>query len=60
MSETRKKVTFTLAPDVIIALQEAAKQDGRNTSRYLEAIIFEYCGMKPKPPKPPKKPAKQV
>jgi hypothetical protein len=60
MAETRKKATFTLDPDVITALQEAAKQDGRSASRYLEALIFTHCGMRPKPPKPPLKPAKQV
>lgn len=60
MTETRKKITFTLAPDVIEALKEASKQDGRSTSRYLEALIFTHCGMKPKPPKPPSKPVKQA
>lgn len=60
MAEKRKKITFTLDPDVITALQEAAKQDGRSASRYLEALIFTHCGMKPKPPKPPLKPVKKV
>jgi hypothetical protein len=53
MTETRKKATFTLQPEVITALKEAAKQDGRSASRYLEALIFTHCGMKPQPPKPP-------
>lgn len=56
MTETRKKATFTLAPDVITALKDAAKQDGRSASRYLEALIFMHCGMQPKAPKPPKPP----
>ena len=57
-NERRKKITFTLSPDVIIALQGAAKEDGRNTSRFLEALIFTHCGMEPKGPRPPKKPTK--
>jgi hypothetical protein len=56
----RKKVTFSLSPDVILALQAAAKLDGRNTSRFLEALIFSHCGMRPKGPRPPLKLAKQV
>ncbi len=53
MTETRKKTTFTLQPEVVEALKEAAKHDGRSASRYLEALIFTHCGMKPQPPKPP-------
>ncbi len=54
--DTRKKVSFSLAPDVVERLKEAAKADGRNASRYLEALLFNFFKMKPKAPEPPKKP----
>jgi hypothetical protein len=57
MTELRKKITFSLAPEVIEALKAGAKVDGRNLSRYAEAILSEFLKVKPKPIKKPTKPA---
>lgn len=56
MTETRKKVTFSLSPEVIAALRAGAKVDGRNLSRYAEAIIADFLKVKPKPIDKPLKP----
>lgn len=55
--DTRKKVSFSLPPEVIEGLKQAAAKDGRNASRYLEAVLVQWLGLKPKPPAPPKRPA---
>ena len=57
MTELRKKITFSLAPEVIEALKAGAKVDGRNLSRYADAILSEFLKFKPKPIKKPTKPA---
>lgn len=49
MTETRKKITFSLAPETIDALKAGAKVDGRNLSRYAEAILSDFLKVKPKP-----------
>lgn len=57
MFEQRKKVTFSLNPAIARALQKAALADGRNTSRYLEAILAHFLGMEqPEPIPAPKAP----
>ncbi len=49
MDTTRKKITFSLSPEVIAALRVGAKVDGRNMSRYTEAILSDFLKVKPKP-----------
>lgn len=56
MTEVRKKITFSLSPDTIRALKAGAKVDGRNLSRYAEAIFIDFLKIKPKPVKKPVKP----
>lgn len=56
--DTRKKVSFSLPPEVVERLKEAAREDGRNASRYLEAVLMDFLKIKPKPPAPPKRPAR--
>ncbi len=56
MTETRKKITFSISPEVIAALKVGAKVDGRNLSRYTEAIIADFLKVKPTPIKKPVKP----
>ena len=56
MPDIRKKITFSLSPDTITALKAGAKVDGRNLSRYAEAIFIGFLGIKPKPIKKPVKP----
>jgi len=62
MEENRKKASFSLPPDVLDALEDGAEQDGRNKSRYLEAILRKFLKVKVKEPKEPKEPqrTKQV
>ena len=57
MNTTRKKITFSLAPEVIEALRNGAKVDESNLSRYAEAILVDFLKVKPKPPKKPTRPA---
>ena len=56
MIEQRKKITFSLGPEVIEALKAGSKVDGRNLSRYAEAIISDFLKVKRKPIKKPIKP----
>jgi hypothetical protein len=56
MNETRKKITFSLSPETIAALREGATRDGRNLSRYAEAIFVDFLKVKPTPIKKPVKP----
>lgn len=56
MPDIRKKITFSLSPDTITALKAGAKLDGRNLSRYAEAIFVDFLRIKPKPIKKPVKP----
>jgi len=56
MQEIRKKITFSLSPDTIEALRAGAKVDGRNLSRYAEAIFIDFLKIKPKQVKKPVKP----
>ena len=56
MEDIRKKVTFSLSPETIEALRAGAKVDGRNLSRYAEAIFIDFLRLKPKPIKKPVKP----
>lgn len=56
MEENRIRKSFTLSPEVADALEKGAKQDGRNVSRYLEAILRTFLKVKQKPIKEPKKP----
>jgi len=58
MQENRKKQSFSLPPDVVEALEIGAEQDGRNKSRYLEAILRKFLKVKVKEPKEPKEPSK--
>lgn len=56
MDTTRKKITFSLAPETIEALKRGAQIDGRNLSRYVEAILVDFLKVKPQPIKKPIKP----
>ena len=56
MEDNRKKQSFSLPPDVLEAFEIGAKQDGRNKSRYLEAILRKFFNVKVREPKEPKKP----
>ena len=56
MQDIRKKITFSLSPDTIEALRAGAVVDGRNLSRYAEAIFVDFLRLKPKPIKKPVKP----
>lgn len=56
MDTTRKKITFSLSPDTIEALKRGAKVDGRNLSRYAEAILVDFLKVKPQAIKKPAKP----
>lgn len=56
MQDIRKKITFSLSPDTIEALRAGAKVDGRNLSRYAEAIFIDFLKIKPKQVKKPVKP----
>jgi hypothetical protein len=56
MDTTRKKITFSLSPDTIAALRSGAKVDGRNLSRYAEAILADFLKVKPAAIKKPTKP----
>lgn len=56
MQDIRKKITFSLSPETIEALRAGAKVDGRNLSRYAEAIFVDFLRIKPKPIKKPVKP----
>jgi len=49
MDTTRNKITFSLSPETIEALRNGAKVDGRNVSRYAEAILADFLKVKPKP-----------
>ncbi|MCY7330228.1 MAG: hypothetical protein LH618_16880 [Saprospiraceae bacterium] len=56
MSDLRKKITFSISPETIDALKAGARVDGRNLSRYAEAIIADFLKVKPTPIKKPIKP----
>ena len=56
MDSIRKKITFSLSPDTIAALKAGAKVDGRNLSRYAEAIFVDFLKIKPKQVKKPVRP----
>jgi len=56
MSDNRIKITFSLSPDTVEALKAGALVDGRNLSRYTEAILTDFLKVKPKPIKKPIKP----
>ena len=57
MDTTRKKITFSLSQETIEALKRGSEVDGRNLSRYAEAILADFLKVKPKPIKKPFKPA---
>lgn len=59
MEKNRQKQSFSLPPDVVEALEIGAEQDGRNKSRYLEAILRKFLNVKVKEPKEPKRAEKQ-
>lgn len=59
MEDNRVKQSFSLPQDVVEALELGAEQDGRNKSRYLEAILRKFLNVKVREPKEPKKPEKQ-
>ena len=56
MDTTRKKITFSLSPETIEALRVGAKVDGRNVSRYVEAILADFLKVKPPTIKKPVRP----
>ncbi|MFN9414984.1 MAG: hypothetical protein ACK57V_21795 [Pirellula sp.] len=56
MDTLRKKITFSLSPETIAALRAGAKVDGRNLSRYAEAILADFLKVKPAAIKKPTKP----
>lgn len=56
MDTTRKKITFSLSPETIEALRNGAKVDGRNLSRYAEAILADFLKVKPQAIKKPIRP----
>jgi hypothetical protein len=55
METKRKGVSVSLPTDIIDVLNKNAESDGRNTSRYLEAVLMDYFKIKPKPLRKPVK-----
>jgi len=55
METKRKGVSVSLPTDIIDVLNRNAETDGRNTSRYLEAVLMDYFKIKPKPLRKPTK-----
>ena len=56
MNDKRKKITFSLSPEVIEALRAGKRVDGRNLSRYAEAIFVDFLKIKPRQIDKPIKP----